>query len=249
MARTLEALLKLQVIERQLGDVRRRLNTRSAAVDAQEQRLGQCQDEYDALHAEVLSRQKDADGAELHLKEIETQIEKFRGFLNAARTNKEYAVFLTQINTLKADNSKTEDEGIRLMGEVDEIRAQAEEAKARIVESQEALEEIRRTSTEEVAQLEQMVAEFEAKRDAAAKDVPGRELSIFDRIGSLRDGEAMASIEVHGKKPPHEYSCGGCFMSITAEHANALRTRDELRFCDSCGRILYLEEQAASLEA
>jgi predicted nucleic acid-binding Zn-ribbon protein len=53
----------------------------------------------------------------------------------------------------------------------------------------------------------------------------------------------MAKIEFHGKKPPYEYVCGGCYMSLTAEHANALRTRDELRFCDNCGRILYLEEE------
>ena len=51
----------------------------------------------------------------------------------------------------------------------------------------------------------------------------------------------MAPIEIEGTKPPHSYVCGGCFMSLNAEHANALRSRDEVRTCDSCGRILYLE--------
>ncbi len=33
-------------------------------------------------------------------------------------------------------------------------------------------------------------------------------------------------------------------MSLNAEHANALRTRDEIRTCDICGRILYLANDA-----
>ena len=32
-------------------------------------------------------------------------------------------------------------------------------------------------------------------------------------------------------------------MSLNAEHANALSSRDEIRNCDNCGRILYLVEQ------
>jgi predicted nucleic acid-binding Zn-ribbon protein len=54
----------------------------------------------------------------------------------------------------------------------------------------------------------------------------------------------MAAIEIHGKRPPHDYVCGGCYMSLNAEHVNALRTRDEIRTCDNCGRILYLEAEA-----
>ena len=33
-------------------------------------------------------------------------------------------------------------------------------------------------------------------------------------------------------------------MSLNAEHANALRVRDEIRTCDNCKRILYLEPEA-----
>jgi predicted nucleic acid-binding Zn-ribbon protein len=33
-------------------------------------------------------------------------------------------------------------------------------------------------------------------------------------------------------------------MNLNAEHANALRVHDELRTCDSCGRILYIDENA-----
>lgn len=249
MGQTLEALLKLQSVERRLGEVRKQLISKSAAVDAQQTRLEQCQAEYQALHEEMFTRQKAADALDLQVKECEELISKLRGDLNVAKSNKEYSALLTRINTLKADNSKAEDEALKLMGDADEVRGQAEEMQSSITEAEQALEEVKRTSAEEVAQLERMLGELQGKRDLAAGGVPPEALGVFNRIASLRGGGAMAPIEIHGDKPPHEYVCGGCFMSVTAEHANALRTRDELRFCDSCGRILYLEEQASALEA
>jgi predicted nucleic acid-binding Zn-ribbon protein len=38
-------------------------------------------------------------------------------------------------------------------------------------------------------------------------------------------------------------------MTLNAEHANALRVRDEIRKCDNCGRILYLEPAGASSDS
>ena len=246
MAKTLVALLNLQSIELQVVEARARLKVHSAAVDAQKARIEQYQGDYQKLHEETLTAQKGAAGVELELKGKEEGVAKLRTSLNTAKTNKEYAAILTQINTIKADNSKLEDQALRMMQEADRVRAQAEEVKTRIAESQQALVEIQRISAEEIARLEGMLEDLQKRRARAAEDVPSEPLAVFERIAAIRDGEAMASIEIHGKKPPHEYSCGGCFMSIAAENANALRTRDELRFCDNCGRILYLQEPASA---
>jgi predicted nucleic acid-binding Zn-ribbon protein len=59
----------------------------------------------------------------------------------------------------------------------------------------------------------------------------------------------MAPIEIHGSKPPYKYVCGGCFMSLSPEHANSLRTRDQIRTCGNCGRILYLETKSQTSPA
>jgi predicted nucleic acid-binding Zn-ribbon protein len=79
--------------------------------------------------------------------------------------------------------------------------------------------------------------------------VPQEALAVFERIAESYDGEGMAVVEVQGKKPPHEYICGGCYMSLSAEHANALKVRDEIRTCDNCGRILYMEMQVQGAKA
>ena len=249
MAKMLDALLRLQSVERQLSTVRGRLVGRKNAVLVQQAKLDQLITQHGSLHERYLTRRKDGDRAALDLRAREEQVAKFRMALNSAKTNKEYAAVLTQINTLKADNAKMEEEALRILQDADTLKAQAEELAKQVETEKVRLGEIERTNTEEVARLTVMVADLQAKRAEAAREVPTAALLVFDRIASGHDGDAMAVIEIQGAKPPQEYICGGCYMSLTAEHVNALRTKDEIRTCDNCGRILYLEPQAEGSNA
>ena len=244
MGPMLLALTHLQSIERQLAHVRGRLRTRRGAVVAQEKRIEQLNADNQAMLDKALVRRKDADRLELDLREKEAQVAKLRTSLNTTKTNKEYAALLTQINSTKADNAKVEEEVLKIMTDVDAIKAQAAKAQEGIAAEVKRLEDLKAASEAEIAKLNTMFADLTAKRAEAAKSVPRDILSIFDRIAESNDGDAMATVEVQGRRPPFEYTCGGCYMSLNAEHANALRTRDEIRTCDNCGRILFIEVKA-----
>lgn len=244
MGKMLGALLHLQSIERQLAQLRRQLRTGRNAVTTQQQRIDRIRGDWDALHEKYMARRSQADRLELDLKEKEQRVSKLRMALNVTKTNKEYAAILTLINTLKADNAKLEDQALRIMQDADAVKAEADKLTEQIVFEEKRLEDIRHTGAEEETRLVAMLEEITARRVEAAGDVPPEVLGVFDRIATNYDGDAMAVIEISGQKPPHDYVCGGCFMSLNAEHANALRVRDEIRTCDNCGRILYLEPQS-----
>lgn len=244
MRTKISALLELQAIESQLAHVKRRRRIREQAVRTQERRIEQLQADYDATHERVMNRRKDADRLELDLRQREERVSKQRTALNAAKTNKEYAAILTQINTLRADNSRLEERTLGIMQDVDTINAEAEKLLEQVQQEQARLVGIRRLSAEEIEKLDGMLADLSAKRVEAAGNVAPEALAVFNRLSESYDGEAMAVVEVHGKKPPHEYVCGGCFMSLSPEHANSLRTRDEIRRCSNCRRILYLKAQS-----
>lgn len=243
MGKMLDALLHLQSIERQLAHIRGRLRSRRNAVAAQEGRIEQLGNDHKALHEQCLQRRKDGDRLALELQGKEEHVSRLRTNLNTARTNKEYAAILTQINTLKADNSRLEEQALRILQEADAVKADADKIHAQVQAEEKRLEEVRSTSEQEVAKLSAMMEEFSAKRAEAAGAIAPQVVAVFDRIAENYDGEAMAVIEIHGNKPPHDYICGGCYMGLNAEHVNALRVRDEIRTCDNCGRILYLEPQ------
>jgi uncharacterized protein len=241
----LGALLTLQNIERQLAQVRSRLKRRQNAVNVQQRRIDKLQEEYDALHARAMEARKSADALELGLKSKAEKISHLREALNNAKSNKEYAALLTEINTHKADNAGVEEQVLTLMQEAETVTEQADEVKQKIEPEREKLAAIQASSQAEIDKLSAMVAELEKKRDAAAEGISPEVMTVFERIAERYEGEAMAPVEVMGRKPPYDYVCGGCYMALTAEHANALRMRDEIRRCDNCGRILYMDEDPA----
>ena len=242
MGKMLADLLHLQKIERRLTDVRKRLQRRKNAVSIQQKRIDQLQEELSVLRAKALERRKHADGLELDLKTREAQAARLRTALNTAKTNKEYAAILTQLNSLKADNAKLEEEILRIMQHVDAVQAEADAVVQNVRAEQQRLEEVTKTSAAEVDRLSAILAEQEQQRRAAAESIPPHVLAVFNRIAANYDGEAMAPIQRRGTKPPYTFTCGGCYMTLNAEHANALAVRDEIRTCDICGRVLFLQD-------
>ena len=241
MGKMLASLLSLQTIEQQVATVKRRLKSRQNAVTMQQRRIDQLRGDWSALHEKSLELRKQVDNLAVDLKEKEALVAKRRASLNTAKTNKEYAAILTQINTVKADNARTEEHGLRALQEVDQVNAEAGKVQERIEAEEKRLQEIEQRNAGEIARLNDMLDNLSQQRSQAADAVNPEVLSVFQRIAATYEGEAMAQIEIHGSKPPLTYVCGGCFMSLNAEHANALQTRDEIRNCDNCGRILHLE--------
>jgi predicted nucleic acid-binding Zn-ribbon protein len=246
MGKLLEGLLRLQSIERDFSQVRRRLKARQNAVAVQQKRIDQLQENWDALHEKAVARRKDADRFELELRHSEEQVSKYRTALNTAKTNKDYAAILTQINTLKADSSKHEDAALKIIQEVDAVKLEGAKVHEQIELEKKRLGEIEQTNSAEIAKLKAMVDDLAGRRAEAVKGIQQEALGVFERVADKYDGEAMAVVEVHGKRPPHEYVCGGCYMTLNAEHANALKVRDEVRTCDNCGRILYMDATASN---
>ena len=244
MGTLLESLRKLQKIEQDIAHVRSRIRVRNNAVNVQKRKIEQLEQDHTSLGAQALERRKLADSLELDLRQSDEQVVSFRAGLNAARSNKEYAAILTQINTLKADSAKIEDRTLSVIQEIESLKAQADAIAEKIAEEQKRLDEVTAQSDKELTKLNAMLAGLSEKRKEATVDIPVSSLTTFERISENYDGEAMAMVEIHGRKPPHTYICGGCFMSLTPEHANALSLRDEIRTCDNCGRILFIDPHA-----
>ena len=241
MGQMLDALLKLQSVETQMATVRGRLRTREETVKAEQRKIDALREQHDALHGELLARRASADELDLDLKQKEEEITKLRTSLNSARTNKEYSAVLTQINTFRADNAKVEELALQKMQEAEEVKALAEQLEAQIAEENRILEEMIKNNGGEIERLSSMLTDLQAQREEASVGVAPGVKATFDRMVERYQGEAMAVIDASGKKPPYTYTCGGCYMSLNPEHVNALRVVDEIRTCDNCGRILYLD--------
>jgi predicted nucleic acid-binding Zn-ribbon protein len=240
MGPILQKLLDLQSIDIDLHKLHRRQKARRRAVDIQEARIAQHSAQRDALKAKEMNKRMLTDQLELKIREVEERSGKLREALNKARNNKEYATFLTEINTIKADNARVEDQEIAVLAEVEALGEQIQAIDQTLAEEKARLDELNESLGDELTKLAAMVDSLQAKRDAATEGISPAHLVIFDALSAKHDGEAMAPVQQAGRKTPFTYTCGGCFMSLTPEHSNALQTRDEVRQCDSCHRVLYV---------
>jgi len=239
MGSVLQALIKLQSVENLLRAAKAKLARCRRNVIIQENQIRTLQNALEAKKEEIQLTTIQSDRLELEMKTRDEDISKLRASLNTARTNKEYAAVLTQLNTTRADNSKIESQILELMKDIEVDQAEIAKIQQQVEEQKQKLEQVRKDSEALSTKYEAEINQIQGEWDAAAKEVPADHLEIFKRVADTYDGEAVAIIEQHEGRTG-AYTCGGCFMGVTDECVNLLMTRDEVFRCPNCTRILVL---------
>jgi predicted nucleic acid-binding Zn-ribbon protein len=239
MGPVLNGLIKLQSVENRLRVEKAKLTRCRRNVIIQENQIRSLQNALEAKKEEVQLSKVQFDRLALELKSRDEQITRLRALLNSAKTNKEYAALLTQLNTNKADNSKIETQSLELLKNIEVDETECEQIQNQINEQKEQLKVLRTEVETQADKYQADIDKIQAEWDEVAQTIPEKALEIFRRVTETYDGQAVAMIEQqNGKKGA--YSCGGCFMGITAESVNLLMTKDDIIRCPNCTRILVL---------
>ncbi len=241
MGPVLNALIKLQSVENQLRAAKAKLARCRRNVIIQENHVRGLQNALEAKKEEIQLTKVQSDRLELELRTRDEEIAKLRAHLNAAKTNKEYATVLTQLNTTKADNSKIETQILDLLKDIEADQAESENILNQINEGKQKLEQTRKEAELMATKYEAEIKEIQTEWDRKSQDIPTETLQVFNRVAETYDGEALAVVEKQEGKT-EAYSCGGCFMGITTESVNLLLSKDDIIRCPSCTRILVLSD-------
>src|SRR4030066_1094941 len=144
MGPVLNGLLKLQSVENRLRVEKAKLTRCRRNVIIQENLIRSLQNALEAKKEEVQLTKVQFDRLELELKTKDETIARLRSSLNIAKTNKEYAAVLTQLNTTKADNSKIETQILELMKNIEADEDESAEIQSQIDEQKQKLEQTRK---------------------------------------------------------------------------------------------------------
>jgi predicted nucleic acid-binding Zn-ribbon protein len=238
MGPVLNGLIRLQSVENRLRAVKAKLVRCRRNVIIKENQVRTLQNALEAKKEEIQLAKIQTDRLELELKTRDEAIASLRAYLNAAKTNKEYAAVLTQLNTTKADNSKIETQILELLRDVEADEAESRQIQSQIEEKKQILEQTRKEAELQAAKYEAEIEQIQVEWDQVARTIPAEPMQIFKRVAETYDGEALATIDQQEGKAA--YNCGGCFMGITVESVNVLMTKDDIIRCPSCTRILVL---------
>ena len=242
MGPVLNGLMKLQSIENRLRVEKAKLTRCRRNVIIQENLIRSLQNALEAKKEEVQLSRVQCNRLELELKSNDETIAKLRASLNSAKTNKEYAALLTQLNTMKADNSKVETQTLELMKDIESDESECGEIQKQIDEQKQTLDQTRKESEVLARKYQIQINEIQTEWDQVAKSIPAEKLEIFNRVAETYDGQAVVGVDQQeGNKGA--YSCGGCFMGVPAESVNMLMTKDDIIRCPNCTRILVLSSE------
>ncbi len=240
MGETLDALQRLQAVELKTTAIRRAIESKVRLVEIKRRNLRRAEEKLRENQLAARERQMKLDALNLDIAVREESVQKHREALNRAKTNKEYSAILAAMNTEKADNARQEGDALKWMEDVQtltnthaEIEAERNKLAEEVAAADSAAAAYEQECRGELDQLQATRNEFAAKIAAGA-------LSVFERVAERHEGEALAAV-VKPFPKREEYSCSGCNLKVPIEVVNALRTRDELQLCKTCGRILFLE--------
>jgi predicted nucleic acid-binding Zn-ribbon protein len=161
--------------------------------------------------------------------ETETKITKLNSQTFAVKTNEEYRAILNEVDFLKKENGKIEDEMIILLEEEEKLKGSIAQYEAETEDFTEKksieIENIKKHHKQLTERLARLNADFETNFGKLPDEIKKQ----YNKIKKFR-GNAVCLIR--------DETCTGCYANLTPQFLNELKKRDNLLLCDSCGRIL-----------
>ena len=237
-----DALRDLYLVDQQVRGLESRLDGARRHVRAQEIKIEQLTQQQGELTNQLKHTQAQSANLENEIAGSDQRISQLREQMNTVKTNKEYSAMLVEVNTLKADKAKLEEQALELMSQVEVFQSEVEHLDCALAEQNRIKDLADKDLAERTGEVGERLSELKAERADKATHVPSDSLEIFDRMAETFDGEAMAPV-VEEDRRRMEYICGGCYMSLPVEMVNRLISHDEMVRCTSCNRILYIEQE------
>jgi len=227
-------LVNLQKIDRTIRRLQAAKEDLKAEAEAAETHAVAAHKRLDDRAAESKSFRGALDAREVDLRSVEEKIAKFNGQLNMVKTNKEYSALQHEIMGQKANKSRIEDEILTMMDQMEKDRQDLQDLKEAARKARKEGEEKKAAMARAIEDADARVERLESERAELAGRIPAPLIEPYERLRKKGDGQAMAAC--------HNFVCTGCRMALTANTVNRLMAGDELVYCHSCGRILYIAD-------
>ena len=239
------ALSEARIVDAQLKTLidLQGVDTRIATHEAEAARLPK---EIAAIHAEIDAAKKDVEASkarldaakkdqrtrEKDLEVVQAKRSKTEGRLYEVKTNKEYSAVLAEIEEIKQEKGRVEEEILVLMESQERLTADIKDAEGRFKSREAKGKQEEAALQEKLRAVEADLALVRSERAELTRQLPAPVLADYDKLLKARGGLALAQV----MKPN---LCGGCRMTVTPQRLQELRAQSALLPCESCGRYLY----------
>lgn len=235
MRNDLELLLKLQVIDYDLGELER-------SKDYLPDMMGNLNREIQDARQKVVDTTAALEEArvkrknfELEIRTREAELQKYQQQMMSIKTNREYDALVAEIDNIKSAVSTNETELLQTMERIDQLEKDTlawREKEAVIVENNQKQLLVLQ---EKMDSIGDKVSEKRQSRQEIVQSIPVPMMATYERVRKGRGGRAVVVVK---KK-----ACSSCFKALTPRKIQEIKRSGNVMTCDYCGSLLYWDEE------
>lgn len=229
MTEVLNTLVKIQSLDTDIEQTQKEIETIPKKIAVLEKDVKKAEHSLQEKKKRVQEINKEYKIREGDIAANETKIEKLNSQTFAVKTNEEYRAILHEVEFLKSENKKIEDEMITMLEEEEKLKSTLatyeKETADTINEHTRQIEDFKKRKETLLSTVKTMKSDFEGHFNQLPKDIQ----ELYVKIKKVR-GKAVCLVE--------DETCTGCYASLTPQFMNELKKKGEILLCGHCGRIL-----------
>ncbi len=185
-------------------------------------------------HAAVMAIEVAIKNIELDAGTRRTSIKRLQDQQFETRKNDEFQALGHEIQRYQNEVNALEDKELEQMEKLEAAKTAHTAAREQLAGTQQRVDEELKMLADRAEGLRKRLAELQTERAGLTGGVPEEALELYDRIFKKKGDAAVA--------PLHGEMCGGCHVKVVIGTVQSLKQAEGLTQCESCGRILFLEE-------
>jgi len=229
-----ETLYRLQTIDLETDERSRRLKEVKAILKGNEE-LERARQALQGGEKKLSQQRAKLRDQELEMRSLANKIASVEDRLYSGhiKNPKELANRQDEVQYLKRRKGELEDQVLETMIEVEDSEANVAEQRKRLARLEEEWQETQARLSAEQGELVNRLSQLKAKRAKLQKTIEAGDLALYENLRRRRYGQAVALLEGE--------LCQACRVTLPTSKVRQARQGEELTFCGSCERILYVE--------
>lgn len=232
MKPALEPVSKLQNLDMRILELKREVAQLPKQVAEIEKQLEAHTKKLDAEKATLAANHRERKQKELDIQTAQQKISKLKDQMLQAKNNEQYRAFQHEIDYALNEISQAETRILQLMEESEPLEKNVKAAELALGEERKQVDAQKQSAKAQTTADEKEISERAAELRQLLADMPPAIKQTCERIRKKHNSPLVMAEVVDGR-------CTACRISLRPQHYQDLKMRDDIQYCEACGRILY----------
>lgn len=181
--------------------------------------------------AALAANQRERKQLDADIQTQEQKISKLKDQMLQAKTNEQYLAFKHEIDYCEAEIKKCEDAILERMAQSEPLDQSLKTAQAALDQEKQQVEGEKKVARERTAVDKHQLDGLLKQRAELVAGMTAPVYREYERLRRTRRGIAVAEV-IEGR-------CALCNMGLRLQFFQELRLLDQVKYCETCGRILF----------